>query len=48
MKEELERLKNRLFMLEMTDTWQSSDYLLADTLRNQIKELENNLNDKNR
>lgn len=39
MSETLEELEHRYFMLEMQDSWDSSDYKYADELRERIKEL---------
>ena len=38
--EELQKLKNRLFMLEMADRWEAEDYRIANELRAEIKNLE--------
>ena len=35
----LEQLENDYFMLQMQDTWDSSDYRYADELREEIKNL---------
>ncbi len=37
--ESVEELEHRLFMLEMQDTWDSSDYRYASELRRKIREL---------
>lgn len=37
---ELQNLKDKLFMLEMCDTWTSEDYRTAEDLRNEIWKLE--------
>lgn len=39
MPETLEELEERYFMLEMSDTWDSSDYKYADELREKIRKL---------
>ena len=39
MPETLEELEHKYFMLEMQDTWDSSDYKYADELREKIKKL---------
>lgn len=39
MSETLEELEEKYFMLEMQDTWISSDYKYADELRNKIKKM---------
>ena len=39
MPEKLEELENKLFMLNMKDTWDSSDYKYEDELREKIKKL---------
>lgn len=39
MSETLEELEHQYFMLEMQDTWDSSDYRYADELREQIRKL---------
>lgn len=39
MPETLKELEHRYFMLEMQDTWDSSDYRYADELKQKIKEL---------
>lgn len=39
MSETLEELEEKYFMLEMQDTWSSSDYKYADELRNKIKKM---------
>ncbi len=36
LEKELEELKHREFMLNMVDTWDSSDYRYADELHNKI------------
>lgn len=38
-KTELEKLENRLFMLEMADRWEAEDYRIASELRAEIKRL---------
>lgn len=38
--DELERLKEQLFLLDMKDRWDAEDFAMADTLRKQIRELE--------
>lgn len=40
----IEELENDLFMLEMKDTWDSSDYRYADELKQKIKKLKENQN----
>ena len=40
----IEELENRLFMLEMKDTWDSSDYRYADELKQKIKKLKEEQN----
>lgn len=37
--ETLEELKNKLFMLQMQDTWTSEDYRFEDELLEKIKKL---------
>lgn len=37
--ETIEELEHRLFMLEMQDTWDSSDYRYANELEEKIKKL---------
>lgn len=37
--ETLEQLEHEYFMLEMQDTWDSSDYRYASELREKIKKL---------
>ena len=39
MSETLEELEHQYFMLQMQDTWDSSDYRYADELREQIRKL---------
>lgn len=39
MKETLELLEHRYFMLQMKDTWDSSDYRYANELEEKIKKL---------
>ena len=39
MSETLEELEHQYFMLEMQDTWDSSDYRYADELREKIRRL---------
>lgn len=39
--EKLEELKNELFILEMKDRWTNEDYTKVKELRQQIRELEN-------
>lgn len=39
MKETLEILENKLFMLEMQDHWESSDYRYAEELRERIRKV---------
>lgn len=40
--QELEKLENRLFLLEMTDRWEAKDYTIAKELRKKIKDLKEN------
>ena len=42
--ETVKELENRLFMLEMKDTWDSSDYRYADELKQKIKKLKEEQN----
>lgn len=42
MAETLEELEQRYFMLQMQDTWDSSDYRYADELREKIRRLKEN------
>jgi hypothetical protein len=44
MKETLEQLEQRYFMLQMEDHWDSSDYKYADELREKIRKLKENMN----
>lgn len=37
--ETIEELENRLFMLEMKDVWDDSDYRFANELEKKIKKL---------
>lgn len=37
--EELEKLENQYFMLQMQDTWDSGDYKFAEELRQKIKKI---------
>lgn len=37
--ETLEELENKYFMLQMQDSWDSSDYKYADELREKIRKL---------
>lgn len=37
--EELERLENALFVLEMADRWEAEDYRTANELREKIKKI---------
>ena len=37
--ETIEELEHRYFMLQMQDTWDSSDYRYAEELRQKIKKL---------
>jgi len=47
MEETLEQLQNDYFMLQMQDTWDSSDYRYANELEEKIKKLKGeNKNDK--
>lgn len=39
MSETLQELEDRYFMLQMQDTWDSSDYRYADELREKIRKL---------
>ena len=39
MPETLEELENKYFMLQMQDTWDSSDYRYADELKEKIRKL---------
>ena len=39
MESTLEELEHQYFMLEMKDTWDSSDYRYADELREKIRRL---------
>lgn len=39
MEETLEQLENRYFMLQMKDTWDSSDYRYANELEERIKKI---------
>lgn len=39
MSETLEELEHKYFMLEMQDSWDSSDYRYADELREKIRKL---------
>lgn len=39
MEETLEILENKLFMLEMQDHWESSDYRYAEELRERIRKV---------
>lgn len=41
MQETLKQLEQRYFMLQMQDTWDSSDYVYADELRQKIREAKN-------
>lgn len=41
MKETLEQLEQRYFILQMQDVWDSSDYRYANELRQKIKEAKN-------
>lgn len=42
--ETIEELENRLFMLEMKDVWDSSDYRYANELEQKIKKLKEEQN----
>lgn len=42
--ETIEELEHDLFMLEMKDTWDSSDYRYADELEQKIKKLKEEQN----
>lgn len=42
--ETIEELEHDLFMLEMKDTWDSSDYRYADELEEKIKKLKEEQN----
>ena len=42
--ETIEELENDLFMLEMKDTWDSSDYRYANELEQKIKKLKEEQN----
>ena len=44
--ETLEELENRYFMLQMQDRWSDSDYRYAEELREKIRKLKENENDK--
>ena len=44
MKENLEELEHRLFMLKMQDTWESSDYRYANELEKKKKKLKEEQN----
>jgi hypothetical protein len=44
MKETLEQLENRYFMLQMQDTWASEDYRYADELLEKIRKLKEQQN----
>jgi hypothetical protein len=44
MKETLEQLENRYFMLQMQDTWTSEDYRYADELTEKIRKLKEKQN----
>lgn len=39
MEETLEQLEHRYFMLQMKDTWDSSDYRYANELEERIKKI---------
>ena len=43
MENELEKLESQYFMLQMKDTWDSSDYRFADELKEKIKNIKNNV-----
>lgn len=39
-KERIEQLKNRLFMMNMIDRWTSEDEQIVNRLQNELRELE--------
>ena len=41
--EELEKLENALFILEMADRWEAEDYKVANELREKIKKVKGEL-----
>ena len=45
-REEIDKLEQRIFMLEMVDRWTEKDYKLSEELNNQLKELNNQLNEQ--
>lgn len=45
MEETLEELEKKYFMLQMADTWDSSDYKYAEDLREKIKKKKENTNE---
>lgn len=44
--EEIKKLEEEYFMLQMKDGWEESDYKFARELRDRIKKLKENRNDK--
>ena len=47
LEKELHELENSLFMLEMADKWDSEDYLIANQLRQKIKDIKEKLKNEN-
>ena len=47
LEKELHELENSLFMLEMADKWDSEDYIIANQLRQKIKDIKEKLLDEN-
>ena len=45
-REELEKLKDQYFMLQMCDHWSSEDYRLDNELYSKIMKLEKELNER--